>query len=88
MAKAARPSPVVKRSVTIAGHSTSISLEQPFWDGLGRIAEAEKLSLAALLRRIDAGRTEPGGLEGNLSSAVRVFVLRWLAAKAQMDGFG
>ncbi|SDR63302.1 Ribbon-helix-helix domain-containing protein [Rhizobiales bacterium GAS191] len=88
MARAGRPSPVVKRSVTIAGHSTSISLEQPFWEGLGRIAQAEKVSLAALLRRIDAGRSEPGGLEGNLSSAVRVFVLRWLAAKAGMDAFG
>ena len=80
-----RPSPVVKRSVTVAGHSTSISLEQPFWVGLGRIALAENTSLAALLARIDAERSEPP--DGNLSSAARLYVLRWLAAKADMDGF-
>jgi predicted DNA-binding ribbon-helix-helix protein len=61
---------VVKRSVSIAGHRTSISLEEPFWNGLREIAEREKLSVQALIGRIDAERGEQ-----NLSSAIRVFVL-------------
>ena len=85
MTGAARPSLVVKRSVTIAGHSTSISLEQPFWQGLGRIAKESGMSVAALLRRIDATRDEAGGVQENLSSAIRVFVLRHFAAEAGVD---
>ncbi|MGA3302307.1 MAG: ribbon-helix-helix domain-containing protein [Methylovirgula sp.] len=65
---------VVKRSVAIAGHRTSISLEDAFWDGLRRIAEERKLSVAALVAEIDAARGA-----NNLSSAIRVFVLRALA---------
>lgn len=61
---------IVKRSVSIAGHRTSISLEEPFWEALREIAEREKLSIQALIGRIDAER---GGQ--NLSSAIRVFVL-------------
>ena len=61
---------VLKRSVSIAGHRTSISLEEPFWSGLREIAEREKLSVQALIGRIDAERGEH-----NLSSAIRVFVL-------------
>ncbi len=61
---------VVKRSVSIAGHRTSISLEEPFWEGLREIAEREKFSVQALIGRIDAERGEQ-----NLSSAIRVFVL-------------
>jgi predicted DNA-binding ribbon-helix-helix protein len=76
---------VVKRSVTIAGHATSISLEQPFWNGLVQIARSEGLSAAALLRNIDAKRAQEGKLQGNLSSAVRVFILEWLAARAGME---
>lgn len=60
----------VKRSVRIAGHRTSVSLEQPFWDALAEIARAERVSLNALVARIDAGRGA-----ANLSSAIRVFVL-------------
>jgi predicted DNA-binding ribbon-helix-helix protein len=59
-----------KRSVRIAGHSTSLSLEPEFWAELKRIAETEKCSLNQLVGRVDAGRS------GNLSSALRVFVLR------------
>jgi predicted DNA-binding ribbon-helix-helix protein len=62
---------VVKRSVTIRGHRTSFSLEQPFFDALTAIAERRGLSLAALVAEIDASR--PKG--ANLSSALRVFVL-------------
>jgi predicted DNA-binding ribbon-helix-helix protein len=82
MAGGGRASAVVKRSVTIAGHATSVSLEKAFWTGLARIAQAEGISTAALLRRIDATRSEPDASASNLSSAIRVFVLRWMAAKA------
>ncbi len=61
---------IVKRSVSIAGHRTSISLEEPFWEILRQIAEREKISLQALIGRIDSERGEQ-----NLSSAIRVFVL-------------
>lgn len=59
-----------KRSVTLAGHQTSVSMEEPFWDALARIAGARGRSVRALVEEIDAGR---GG--ANLSSAIRVFVL-------------
>lgn len=59
-----------KRSVTIAGHSTSVSLEAEFWDALHEIARREGRSLAALLREIDAARGESG-----LSSAARLYAL-------------
>jgi predicted DNA-binding ribbon-helix-helix protein len=66
---------IVKRSVSIAGHRTSISLEEPFWEGLREIAARESLSVQALIGRIDAERGEQ-----NLSSAIRVFVLMTLRA--------
>jgi predicted DNA-binding ribbon-helix-helix protein len=62
---------VVKRSVTIRGHRTSFSLEQPFFDALVAIAHARGLPLARLVAEIDGAR--PRG--ANLSSALRVFVL-------------
>lgn len=61
-----------KRSVTIAGHRTSISLEPAFWAALRELAGAERLSVNALIARIDAGRAPDAG---SLSSAVRVFLL-------------
>jgi predicted DNA-binding ribbon-helix-helix protein len=60
---------VVKRSVRIAGHATSVSLEAAFWRGLSDIAAARGVSLNALVTTIDAARV------GNLSSAIRLFVL-------------
>ena len=60
---------IVKRSVRIAGHATSISLEAAFWQGLCDIAAARRVSVNALLAAIDAAR------DGNLSSAIRLFVL-------------
>lgn len=68
---AASPAGVVKHSLVIAGHRTSISLEQDFWDGLRAIAARRELSLSALVAEIDATRGR-----ANLSSAVRVHVLR------------
>ena len=64
------PTRMAKRSVRIAGHETSLSLEDAFWDALKDIAAAEDKSMNALITEIDAGRS------GNLSSAVRVYVLR------------
>jgi predicted DNA-binding ribbon-helix-helix protein len=61
-----------KRSIRIARHSTSISLEPEFWAELKRLAAVEKISLNKLVARIDASRS------GNLSSALRVFVLKEL----------
>jgi predicted DNA-binding ribbon-helix-helix protein len=58
-----------KRSVTIAGHATSLSLEEAFWRDLREIARRRGLSLNALVAAVDAERP------GNLSSALRVFVL-------------
>lgn len=58
-----------KRSVTIAGHATSFSLEEEFWQALQTVARRRNLSLNALVSSIDAVRA------GNLSSALRVFVL-------------
>ncbi|HZH08843.1 MAG TPA: ribbon-helix-helix domain-containing protein [Microvirga sp.] len=69
-------SQIVKRSVSIAGHRTSISLEEPFWQLLREIADREKLSIQALIGRIDAERGEQ-----NLSSAIRVFVLMDLRSR-------
>lgn len=60
---------IVKRSVRIARHATSISLEAAFWQGLCDIAAARNVSLNTLVASIDAGRS------GNLSSAIRLFVL-------------
>ncbi len=61
---------VVKRSLTIAGHRTSISLEDAFWTRLKSVAKTREKSLSALIAEIDASRGE-----ANLSSAIRVFVL-------------
>lgn len=66
-----------KRSVTIAGHKTSLSLEEAFWRALKEIANADGTSLNALIEKIDRGRG------GNLSSAVRVFVLERLRSGAR-----
>jgi predicted DNA-binding ribbon-helix-helix protein len=71
---------VVKRSVSIAGHRTSISLEEPFWEELRAIASARGISVQALVGTIDAGRGEQ-----NLSSAIRVFVLRTLRDRVAAD---
>lgn len=61
---------IVKRSLTVAGHATSISLEAAFWDDLKRAAARRDLSVAAMVATIDAGRKD-----ANLSSAIRVFLL-------------
>ncbi|MBP0614945.1 ribbon-helix-helix domain-containing protein [Jiella mangrovi] len=69
---------VVKRSVSISGHSTSISIEERFWECLRAIAARDGTSLARLIGEIDRAR-DPGG---NLSSAIRVYVLEDALARA------
>jgi predicted DNA-binding ribbon-helix-helix protein len=63
-------SAVVKRSIVIAGHKTSVSLEDGFWRGLKEIGQGRNISLSSLVAEIDGRR-----LDGNLSSAIRLFVL-------------
>ena len=63
-------SPVVKRSIVIAGHKTSVSLEDAFWKGLKEIASARRETLSDMVGHIDGERRQ-----GNLSSAIRLFVL-------------
>ena len=63
-------SPVVKRSIVIAGHKTSVSLEDAFWKGLKEIAGDRDITLSDLVATIDTERRH-----GNLSSAIRLFVL-------------
>ena len=65
-----------KRSLTIDGHRTSVSLEDEFWEALHALAREQGLSLAALAAEID--RTRAGA---NLSSALRLYVLRQLKAR-------
>lgn len=60
---------LIKHSVRIAGHATSVSLEPPFWGALCEIAARRRQSVNALLAEIDSERG------GNLSSAIRLFVL-------------
>jgi predicted DNA-binding ribbon-helix-helix protein len=63
-------SPVIKRSIVIAGHKTSVSLEDAFWQGLKDIAAARDMTLSELVATIDTDRRH-----GNLSSGIRLFVL-------------
>ncbi|MBI5162386.1 MAG: ribbon-helix-helix domain-containing protein [Magnetospirillum sp.] len=60
----------------ISGHATSVSLEAEFWEALRGMAEARGTSVAALVAEIDGSRSP----DGNLSSAIRVFVLKALTA--------
>ncbi|MBM3519395.1 MAG: ribbon-helix-helix domain-containing protein [Alphaproteobacteria bacterium] len=71
----------LKRSLTIAGHRTSLSLESEFWDALLAEAATRRQSVAALVAEIDRGRGER-----NLSSAVRVWL--FAAAKARRNDRG
>jgi predicted DNA-binding ribbon-helix-helix protein len=61
---------VIKRSIVIDGHKTSVSLEDAFWSGLKEIAHGQHLTMSNVVGKIDADRQQ-----GNLSSAIRLFVL-------------
>jgi predicted DNA-binding ribbon-helix-helix protein len=71
-------SPVVKRSIVIAGHKTSVSLEDAFWSGLKDIAGTRNMTLSELVASIDADRRQ-----GNLSSAIRLYVLDHFRAQSE-----
>jgi predicted DNA-binding ribbon-helix-helix protein len=73
--------PKNKRSVTIARHRTSITLEDAFWQALAGIAREEGRSIASLVGEIDRGRGEPGRAEASLSAAIRIYVLERVRAR-------
>jgi predicted DNA-binding ribbon-helix-helix protein len=70
-------STVVKRSIILAGHKTSVSLEDAFWRGLKDIATSRRMTMSDLVSSIDLDRQQ-----GNLSSALRLFVLNHYHARA------
>jgi predicted DNA-binding ribbon-helix-helix protein len=73
-------SPVIKRSIVLAGHKTSVSLEDPFWAEIKRIALEQETTLSTLVNEVDEARLR--NKQGNLSSALRLFVLSHLQAEA------
>ena len=70
-------SPVVKRSVVVAGHKTSVSLEEAFWNSMKEISSLQDMTLSELIGEIDKSREQ-----GNLSSAIRLFVLDYFRSRA------
>jgi predicted DNA-binding ribbon-helix-helix protein len=77
-------SPIVKRSIVIGGHKTSVSLEDAFWRGLKEIARDQRVTLSKMVADIDKSRQQ-----SNLSSAIRLFVLdrtRNPAPEVRIDG--
>lgn len=75
------PTRLRKRSVLIAGHQTSITLEDAFWEALRRIATEDGVSVNALISAIDTARADEDE-PGNLSGAIRVYVLERISARA------
>ena len=72
---------VRKRSLTLAGHRTSVSLEDAFWDALNDIAKARGVTMTALVREIDEAR----GVTA-LSQSLRAYALNWYRDKTSRDG--
>ena len=77
-------SAIIKHSVVVSTHKTSVSLEDQFWESLKQIADQANVPLGKLVEQIDQGRTR-----GNLSSAIRIFVLEYFrsrhARRASLD---
>lgn len=71
---------VVKRSIALGGHKTSVSLEEPFWLGLKEIARSKNANLSTVVGEVDLQRQH-----GNLSSAIRIFVLRTLQSQVGLS---
>ena len=71
-------SPVVKRSIVLNGHKTSVSLEEAFWNGMKEISGARGKTLSEMVSEIDGNREQ-----GNLSSAIRLFVLDHFRTSAE-----
>src|SRR5215203_3824718 len=76
-------SSVVKHSIQLQRHKTSVSLEDPFWNDLKKIAIDQRVTLSELVTTIDESRGQ-----GNLSSAIRLFVLNHVRSQKRMDGHG
>ena len=74
-------SPVVKRSVIVSGHKTSVSLEEAFWSSMKDISGLRNMTLSELVGEIDSNRQQ-----GNLSSAIRLFVLDHFRSRAENAG--
>jgi predicted DNA-binding ribbon-helix-helix protein len=74
-------SAIIARSVIINGHKTSVTLEKPFWDECRRISDSQGLTLDELFSMIDAEREH-----GNLSSAIRLYVLAEVRSAARKSG--
>jgi predicted DNA-binding ribbon-helix-helix protein len=70
-------SPVMKRSIVVAGHKTSVSLEEAFWNGMKEISGERNVTLSELVGEVDTKRQQ-----GNLSSAIRLFVLDYFKTRA------
>jgi predicted DNA-binding ribbon-helix-helix protein len=68
-------STVIKRSIQLAGHKTSVSLEDQFWNGLREIADGKNMTVSALVEKIDTDRNTH-----SLSSAIRIYVLKHFRA--------
>lgn len=77
------PSKIIKRSVVIAGHATSISLESEFWEVLRELAAVDGLSVAALIRQID--KNLPPSEHRNLSSAIRIYILKRIQQRIMLN---
>ena len=71
---------VIKRSIVVGGHKTSVSLEDDFWDALRQIAREHRVTLSDLAGSIDSGREH-----GNLSSSVRLFVLNHYRRRVEAE---
>lgn len=69
-----------KRSITLHGHRTSISLEDPFWDALQDIAQSQDVPLAQLVQSLDDQRLQQKNMMG-LSSFLRIHILNWYRGK-------
>ena len=76
-------SPVVKRSIVVAGHKTSVSLEEAFWNGMKEISGTRDMTLSELVGEIDSNRQQ-----GNLSSAIRLFVLDYFRTRTNGSAGG
>ncbi len=74
-------SPIVKRSIVIGGHKTSVSLEDAFWQGLKEISHVQHMTLSNMVGNIDRARQQ-----SNLSSAIRLFVLDRVRAQGLIGG--
>lgn len=74
-----------KRSITIAGHRTSISLEPSFWDALNDIARAQGKSVNEIVRKIDAARGNAPADKLSLSAAIRVYLIEHFRSESSDD---